>query len=236
MDLQDEFRNSTGHLLIALAYEIMRNGSDLQQSLRSPAKPRTATPEQIGDTKVSGDRKRHRGNDAGKQARAAGAVAVAKRAQTKPVSAAGGKAKVLGVKRSRLREHGVSEVVKQQWFRKDDGKEQCGNPRTAAPEQISDTEVPADGNKKRRHHFSKVCTPWPPQICRPGQSRSGSICLHVRCRLGVLPQSDVARLEAEYRKLSPDAAYGPLSEALGKSLRQDPQRIKCAFNCPNTSL
>ena len=77
----------------------------------------------LPDAEGKADRKRHRGNDDGKQARAAGAVAVAKRAQTKPVSAAGCKTKALGVKRSRLREHGVSEVVKQR-LRKDDGKEQ----------------------------------------------------------------------------------------------------------------
>lgn len=50
-----------------------------------------------------------------------------------------------------------------------------------------------------------------------------------------LPQLVVAQLEAEYGKLSADAPYGSVAEALSKSLGEDPRRIKCAFRLSVTS-
>jgi hypothetical protein len=67
---------------------------------------------QVPDHEGGADRKRQRRNDGGKQVRAGGAGAIAKRNQ----------AKGMGLKRSRLRERGVADVVEQR-LRKDNGKE-----------------------------------------------------------------------------------------------------------------
>eukprot|EP01043_Picozoa_sp_COSAG02_P105165 COSAG02_NODE_41170_length_397_cov_0.892617_1_plen_97_part_01 len=84
----------------------MIKGTDPQQSLRAPAKPRTVAPEQISTAK----------------------------------------------------------------------------PRTTAPKQISDTALRADGRKKQRHLFSKVCMrypPWPRSTAEQGTLSFSSVYLHM---------------------------------------------------------
>eukprot|EP01043_Picozoa_sp_COSAG02_P006108 COSAG02_NODE_170_length_31534_cov_33.568498_27_plen_439_part_00 len=95
-----------------------------------PEVPTTAAPlssrdlapssDAAASTKGEADRKRQRGIDGGEQALAR--EAIADRDKAKPASAAVGTAKGLGAKRSRLRERGVGEVVKQR-LRKGNGKD-----------------------------------------------------------------------------------------------------------------